>query len=563
METVNEPAQNFEHYLQHIYRTQRFFQSHVWGIPDTQLHDILCWMNQDRQFQFLSGDICAKWENVVETNPVLRQIDWYQAYVEWIVQTRHFLNDVRFSHFYEGHGPFLRQGLAAFLKYSSSVQSLYLANCLLDADTLSVLSECIVAFPLLEVQITADAVSDQVHQISKAYKQRPLQSLYISGDRDREHRPCSPPLPFLGIYEYRSDFLTLHRTLTDLLMDTQLIELSLVSLELGHGGNLGYGQIAKICQMLSTNKVLQTLDLSYNFLGTDASTLNSLAELVQTNRTLQHLKLTRNFLKGDRIGRLIEALRDNSTLQILDLAQCGLTDLEVTKIADVLRTNESLCVLHLQTNDFSNDGLLALAEALKINRSLEYVNLSGVILNKYDFQTQRFSSDCFNSDWECIGALFALVEMIRVNNRLVYFNLGNFFFSQRGYHLFDEVQGVQLAMRLHVVAQAICMNTHLQYIGGTHLSQDRHYDNEPLRDMLLSMDTRTWKFDPSLYGMENFLIRDRLRSNTREHQRLVLLGLFEAQQQKHNNVEFQILSSYVFPMIEFPNSTVHFDLAKR
>ncbi|XP_063814092.1 NACHT, LRR and PYD domains-containing protein 12-like [Pseudophryne corroboree] len=161
-----------------------------------------------------------------------------------------------------------------------------------------------------------------------------------------------------------------------------------------------------LCSVITTNRSLTRLDLSFNALkdsgikrlceglrhpscvlhdlmlwscGLTSSCCDDLRSVLTTNRSLISLDLLRNNLQDSGIKRLCEGLRHpNCALLELRLWSCDLTSSCCDDLRSVLTTNHSLTRLDLSYNSLGDSGIKLLCEGLRHPAcSLEHLRLEG------------------------------------------------------------------------------------------------------------------------------------------------------------------------------------------
>jgi Leucine-rich repeat (LRR) protein len=119
------------------------------------------------------------------------------------------------------------------------------------------------------------------------------------------------------------------------------------------------------------------MDLSSNYL--DRSQASHIAEMLLVNSTLEHLDLSSNVF-GDHGAQLIAlALEQNAGLRTLKLESCSLLDLGVSSLGRALKFNNTLTHLSLAGNTVSDLSCAAFIESLKVHRNetLQELQLDG------------------------------------------------------------------------------------------------------------------------------------------------------------------------------------------
>ena len=129
---------------------------------------------------------------------------------------------------------------------------------------------------------------------------------------------------------------------------------------------------------------LQTLDLSYNSIGSDGDV--ALVKGLKCCTNLQTLDLAVNSIGSDGAVALVEGLKCYTNLQTLSLHSNSIGSESAVALAEGLMCCTILHTLNLHSNIIGSDGAVALAEGLKCCTNLDSVDLR---FNIIDSQAQR------------------------------------------------------------------------------------------------------------------------------------------------------------------------------
>ncbi|XP_073750983.1 leucine-rich repeat-containing protein 74A isoform X2 [Callorhinus ursinus] len=141
---------------------------------------------------------------------------------------------------------------------------------------------------------------------------------------------------------------------------------SLCKLQLS-GNNFRDESAELLCQALSANYQIKTLDLSHNQFSDKGG--EHVGQMLALNIGLQSLDLSWNhfYIRG--------AVALCNGLQKLDLSMNGFGNEGATALGEVLRLNNSLGYLDISSNDISNDGVSKISKGLEVNESLKVLKL--------------------------------------------------------------------------------------------------------------------------------------------------------------------------------------------
>ncbi|XP_047593350.1 leucine-rich repeat-containing protein 74A isoform X7 [Lutra lutra] len=147
---------------------------------------------------------------------------------------------------------------------------------------------------------------------------------------------------------------------------------SLWNLQLS-GNNFRDKSAELLCQALSANYQIKTLDLSHNQFSDKGG--EYVGQMLALNIGLQSLDLSWNHFHVRGAVALCNGLRVNTTLQKLDLSMNGFGNEGATALGEVLRLNNSLVYLDISCNDITNDGVSKISKGLEVNESLKVLKL--------------------------------------------------------------------------------------------------------------------------------------------------------------------------------------------
>ena len=191
-----------------------------------------------------------------------------------------------------------------------------------------------------------------------------------------------------------SDHINIFQSLNDNNIMTEL-SLSLHSL-------LGYSSLTlldmkSLGKMLSINKTLTVLDISYNDIGSDGcqyladcrnislselimshcklgvSGADKIGEMIHYNRSISSVDLSSNDIGDNGVEKLVGQLRGNTTLKHLNLRVNGITVIGAKHLKGLLTTRSSLNKIELSYNPLGDNGVDIILQSLTI--IMEYVGL--------------------------------------------------------------------------------------------------------------------------------------------------------------------------------------------
>nr|XP_058957825.1 NLR family CARD domain-containing protein 3-like [Pocillopora verrucosa] len=192
------------------------------------------------------------------------------------------------------------------------------------------------------------------------------------------------------------------------------------------------GGVAALAECLKCNKLLTTLDLSYNEIGDDGAA--ALGECLKYNKSLTTLHLSDNEIGNDGAAALGECLKSNKSLTTLDLSFNKIGDNGAAALVECLKDNKSLTTLYFSDNKIGDDGAAALGECLKYNKSLTTLYLSfnkigddsAAALGEYlKYKKSLTTLDLSHNEIGDDGAAAALGECLKYNKSLTTLDLGH------------------------------------------------------------------------------------------------------------------------------------------
>ena len=220
-----------------------------------------------------------------------------------------------------------------------------------------------------------------------------------------------------------------------------------------------------LCTALKCYTYLQTLDLSYNSIGSDGAV--ALVEGLKFCTNLQTLNLSANSIGSDGVVALAEGLNSCTNLQTLNLSGNSIGSDGAVALAEGLKFCTNLQTLNLSANSIGSGGAVALAEGLKSCTNLQTLNLSGNSIGSggavalaeglkccTNLQTLDLSYNSFGSD----GAV-ALAEGLKCCTNLQTLNLS--------YNSFGSDGAVALAEGLKC-----CTNLQTLYLRSNSIGSD-------------------------------------------------------------------------------------------
>ena len=208
-------------------------------------------------------------------------------------------------------------------------------------------------------------------------------------------------------------------TLSEILRDNKtMIELQLTNCNITDNG------VRYICEGLTKNQTLTSLDITYNPQITSAST-STIAELINTTKSLTELRinnisvneqnmsfeslspesievifknlnmsavrelnLSNTPLDSKHVSTLSEILPDNKTMIELQLTNCNITDNGVRYICEGLTKNQTLTRLDISDNpQVTSASTSTIAELINTTKSLRYLCVNNISFTDDDLKT--------------------------------------------------------------------------------------------------------------------------------------------------------------------------------
>lgn len=142
--------------------------------------------------------------------------------------------------------------------------------------------------------------------------------------------------------------------------------------------NFSNDQISKFLYMLSAQKSVRDLNLSFNFI--DDCTCYVIGKLLIYNLSLQNLNLMHNKITDKGAKIIASALYSGSNLKKLNLSLNMIGDNGAVAIAEALLKKDSLTDLDLSKNKITEEGGMAFAELVKRSRTLRSLKLQENLL---------------------------------------------------------------------------------------------------------------------------------------------------------------------------------------
>eukprot|EP01125_Pyxidicula_operculata_P002831 TRINITY_DN1265_c0_g1_i2.p1 TRINITY_DN1265_c0_g1~~TRINITY_DN1265_c0_g1_i2.p1 ORF type:complete len:679 (-),score=121.35 TRINITY_DN1265_c0_g1_i2:83-2119(-) len=252
--------------------------------------------------------------------------------------------------------------LSEALKNNQTITFLDLYHTGIGDDEVVLLCDSLMQNSLKSLKLEKNSIGDKgANAISEMMKcNTTLTTLYLSGNM------ISP----IGIKKI-SEFLTINTTLAKLYLsqndvnndgsyylahslgsNTKLFHLELSCTNVGDEG-------AKHFELLSANKGLTVLDLSWNQIGSTGAI--GLANLLKQNSTITELYLSVNHIGDEASIHFSDAIKTNTTLIQLYLAggENKMTDVSAKLFSESLHVNATLCSLEITweyvDDSFKND----------------------------------------------------------------------------------------------------------------------------------------------------------------------------------------------------------------
>ena len=136
------------------------------------------------------------------------------------------------------------------------------------------------------------------------------------------------------------------------------------------------GVIKQVSDSLLNNKILEELWLSY-VTGITDEDMTHLSATLATNTTLKVLRLYNSNITNNGIRYICEGLTKNQTLTTLDIGHNHqITSVSTSTIADLIQTTTSLVRLDLDYTSLNNDDIKTICTSLTKNTTIRELHLS-------------------------------------------------------------------------------------------------------------------------------------------------------------------------------------------
>ena len=130
------------------------------------------------------------------------------------------------------------------------------------------------------------------------------------------------------------------------------------------------GGIKQVSDSLFNNKTLEELVL-FNVAGITDEDMPHLSTLILSNKTLKELRLYNCNITDNGVRYVCEALTKNQTLTTLDVSNnCQITSVSTSTIADLIQTTTSLTRVYLHNTSLNNDDIKTICTALSKNTAI-------------------------------------------------------------------------------------------------------------------------------------------------------------------------------------------------
>ncbi|KAK7819922.1 hypothetical protein U0070_007614 [Myodes glareolus] len=139
------------------------------------------------------------------------------------------------------------------------------------------------------------------------------------------------------------------------------------------GNNFKEESAALLCQALSSNYRIRSLNLSHNQFSDVGG--EHLGQMLALNVGLQSLNLSWNHFHIRAAVALCNGLRSNVTLKKLDVSMNGFGNEGALALGDVLRLNSCLVYIDISRNGITNEGASRISKGLEVNESLQVLKL--------------------------------------------------------------------------------------------------------------------------------------------------------------------------------------------
>ena len=140
--------------------------------------------------------------------------------------------------------------------------------------------------------------------------------------------------------------------------------------------------IDQLVSILSCNTELQCLHLSNCFLETNK--IYQVCSVLKRMKYLRHVDLSGNFMKSDALNEVVAMINNNKRIQSLSLPNCVL-DNDLWIIIKALQTSSSLEYVDFSTNKIGNELASDVGILFANNRKLKQLNVLSLTLNQSGF----------------------------------------------------------------------------------------------------------------------------------------------------------------------------------
>ena len=136
------------------------------------------------------------------------------------------------------------------------------------------------------------------------------------------------------------------------------------------------GGIKQVSDSLCNNETLEQLALS-NVTDITDEDMTHLSTILATNTTLKELRLPYCNITDNRVRYICEGLTKNQTLTTLDIGHNHqITSVSTSTIADLIQTTTSLTTLYLYNTSLNNDDIKTICTSLTKNSTIRELYLS-------------------------------------------------------------------------------------------------------------------------------------------------------------------------------------------
>ena len=136
------------------------------------------------------------------------------------------------------------------------------------------------------------------------------------------------------------------------------------------------GGIKQVSDSLFHNETLEKLAL-YNVTGITDEDMTHLSTMLATNTTLKELCLSYCNISDNGVRYICEGLTKNQTLTTLDIGDNHqITSVSTSTIADLIQTTTSLTTLYLDYTSLNNDDIKTICTSLTKNTTIRKLYLS-------------------------------------------------------------------------------------------------------------------------------------------------------------------------------------------